>query len=304
MTSSLATHAEIKAEIASFFESSPILTGSEIGNRLRFRFPGINMRRDYGGVADFIKEHLASDIFFQGKSGQDDLFGNVRPTEAPPRKSATVQSTAPWRGFTNPQLSGFLYYSRLQSTLLYSELPPPADEGNVVIERLSSDEQREMMLEYARSHMAPQEFARFELVLTSNNSKHWEQFRQLLQEAGNKRFRQWTAYRKQRLQELLKDRLRAATLTEEQINHCIQQLYQASPLPAGLLTAEPLTASPSTSAVHGESALNLRSILLEAIAIMDESQLRSIELPAGVFSDSLQRLLGNQSVEVGRLGTK
>lgn len=253
------------------------LYGSQLGTVIRPLMPAAEFKRAYGTLRQFIKMHCAGKIERVSARGGNDIYAAVGLGPYTHADLGLFKETPNdfWKAFSSPAGQGHLFVNPLSGDLFVAldENAHPADF--VLIQKISDDEQRQYMREFADTIHDVENKSFMEAL---ENEHYWKAWKNALKTAGDSYSKAWETFRAAKISEIFHSRLKALEVPEALHSHCLT-----------LLKAAAERKQPSYQPIDTDAVL--RSLIEHAARNMPTDRLREIELPVGFVIEFLAKNL-------------
>ena len=257
-----------------------VVSGTTLAERVRARHPGIGIT-DLGSksLRDFIAHHV-SGVRVVGRAGMDVVYGL---DDGPPQSPRGTELPKPdlWRIWVSPNSPQSLVLDP-ETRRLYSgpkrDNPPT---GAVMVNSPNKTEHRAIAERFLPSLPAG---LRLELsgVLTSQVDGWWQEWVSRLR--GSEYLATWNAFRRQELEDLLRQRLQSVGMPPPEIEVALSQVHESHSV--ARKKAEPV-AEARPSQLDLCALKDLRRLVMIAVSRMSQGELRELRLPLGLVLDSI-----------------
>jgi hypothetical protein len=325
----MSSQEDIRTLIVQLAMSSPECYGSKLGHELRLLCPDVDMRRDYGGLRQFIEAFCADAVRWLRKRGGDDVYAHISYLVTPNTEDdgnvelAPTLSAVPadvWAAFTRPSSSLVLLVDRNTGVLSVGGEGQVFPINSLRVPRLTTEDYRAMCREFLGGLVGA---TSRQLSQALEIEDFWSAWSRLLKEPRHaSAYREWIRFRYGRILKGFETKLREMDLAGEVVSGAVSRMkasHDAAVQPRlherGSREAESAgrvsdwrvspTRSPSIGnnqdqdmAVRGFDAAsrtgqvanwNLRHLVINATENMSERELRSLWLPLGAIFDALRR---------------
>jgi hypothetical protein len=274
---------EIADQLRTFFRTrgSPTL-GAQVGGFLKTNFPTFYYRTKYASLKQFLEAAIPGETRVVGKHGPDDIFefiasGNV---SAEVQQTPLAPETDLYELFRNPTVNGYLVYNRSDRAL--SKCDQVKDTDEIAIERISHTDQRAMMIEFIDIFKDRDDLPGPNAVPSVEDPFYWQKFYLLIQRANL--VQRWAAFRKEKIEILLQERLNKLDLPEEEKQTLLSRvLHSAKPV---VRRSQVATGSQNLN-YQVAKPRSIQQLALAAVSRLSEAQIRELKVPLGAIWDSL-----------------
>lgn len=295
----------------------PIL-GAQLGGLIKHQFGHVNLR-DLGKLKPFIQQHCASEVFFLGKKGLDDLWGCAASEltspqilsqkgilevagSSPEKHNTRGQSQqsggnlsrtlSAWKAFTNPAVPEKLLFNPNDSDIDVVSGDHPVVLPFLQIAKVTDAEHRQIAKEFLEG-IEDIDKTRFEAI--SNLQSFWGPWYQEIQNFKSGTYStRWVRFRFQKLCDIFVDRLKNYGATSEGITACVAKLkyLKSESQKVNRSMARSNAASAKSKSDFDLSPdntrINLRQVALVVVKGMGEEDLKRLWLPFGAVIDALK----------------
>jgi hypothetical protein len=229
----------------------------------------------YGSLKIFVETHCRNKVSWCGKKGGNDLFLFIaQSTQDRPQNF--------WRTFSSPNSSAKLFVHLKAGTLKLTSSDAAPPEGCREIQKLSNEEQLKYVKHFLE-RLSIQDKHFLSPILERPN--YWFKWTQSMMNYDKCRYsNEWKDYRLTSVVEIFHERLKQMALPDDLVSYAVTQLrglpYNAPPSPEK---------APSRPLPDVEN-VQLRQVILKAIHLLNEEDLRSLKFPAGVLLDAFKSL--------------
>lgn len=269
------TH-EIEVEIKQLLAGHDQLSGSRLSALLRSRFPEWRPV-EYGArnLRDFIESHVAG-VIVAGRSGMDVIYTLGTAEAAPAGIGIEMQSFDFWRLWVSPNSQHVLAVDAQTGEVRAMPLHGQPRQHEQPLFPPDASAHRNIASAFLPTLPlgGNQNLAQ---IVQSEDANWWQDWIREVRVVGQ--LAAWNAFRRDRLQKLLSDRLREANLSQPIADRAMQRVRESHAAP----TRTPSAAAPLTPDMA--DGARLRRIALGAIERMSISELRDLRLPLGLVVD-------------------
>lgn len=209
---------EITKFLNELFELHPSLLGAQLGAKLKYRFKNLDIKFRFGGIKKLAETLTNGNIQAVRRHALDWVFER---TNGERRLAMHIKRDSVWRVFHNPHLPGKLALNIASVSLRIIAPSEQPSEGEVIIGRLSHNDQRQIMREFAATLDRSTEW---QPLIDEPDAEYWQAFMRTVQSNGNQA--DWLRFRWQRLCKALIEKLVEARLPDEAIQPLVRQVAE------------------------------------------------------------------------------
>lgn len=264
----------VQQAVADIARSTPEILGSDLGFRLRARFPGKDIKR-LGKLDSFLQENC-SDLL--ARIVQPGGHMSYRSLVFDPDHSATLETTTLWQAFVNSSTSSVVCMDMVGMRLVVSI--SGACEDGAEVRKVTAEEHKSIAKRFSEETAIKKD----ELAYALQSGNYWPLWREILS-SDKLLLRNWNAFRIRPIQEILASRLEELNVSSANIPALVASLRDHRPPKR---VPKPLSINP-TSSHHISDDGSLRAQILLAIGQMSEAELHHVWLPAWTMRGPGQR---------------
>jgi hypothetical protein len=267
---------EIAATIKELVATEGQVLGSRLSALLKARFPDWSPK-DFGvrSLREFVTDHVTG-VILAGRSGMDVVYGLE---QAPPPADDPQADVNFWRVWVSPKSPYSLAVDRADATLTAVSRGGSAEPGKVLLDPPGVDFHRQVAREFLSSLPADLQ-PKLQAVLDSASAQWWRTWNRALRTTEH--LAPWSAFRRQKLEDHLSFRVRAAGLEQPVIDAILKKAREQQAL------TPPRARRNTREAFQQPNDGNLlRRIVFESVQRMSIAELRELRLPLGIILDAL-----------------
>jgi hypothetical protein len=279
---------EIADYVIEFVKQRVSVLGCQLGAELHLRFPETNFRTAYGGLRRFVDSHCQGQVVRTGTHGGDDIYCHISNTTGSGTltRAAYAESVTEWEVFQKPGSPMQLLVDPASgATKIVAEKEEVSNEL-LVVSKVKDEEHISIAREFL-THIDAAEVALFKAALEEPN--YWPAWSRLMSNPPGFKYRsRWTAFRFDRICELLLARLKGLGIAEATAASILERVKAVKKLKRTETEASRKTSTAAAfSSVSDEG--ELRRLAKLAIDLMGNDDLRRVWLPLGVIADALRK---------------
>jgi hypothetical protein len=266
---------EVAAAIKEIVATEGQILGSRLSALLKTRFPDWSPR-DFGvrSLREFVAAHVTG-VLLVGRSGMDVIYG----LEQPPTTDDQRTNVNFWRVWVSPKSPYALAVDRASAILTAVQRGSSAESGKIVLDPPEVEAHREIAREFLSGLPADLQ-PKLQTALDSSSPQWWRAWTRALRTAEC--LAPWSAFRRQKLEDHLSSKLRAAGFEAPVIDAILKGVReQQAPMPPQMQRTIKATFSKLD---NGDM---LRRIVTESVQRMSSAELRELRLPLGIVLDAL-----------------
>lgn len=299
----------IKASLSS--RESRTITGALLGELVRKITPELNLRKIYPTgqkvLSRFIKDYFADFLEPLNRQGGDILYSIIPDVNA----GGGLESSAIgyplsanydiWVAFARPNSASSVFVDLQKSELFVGE-SKLSDASSHKIQSATPNELTIFRGQFIDA-LSP-ELYDASIYSTEGSYSSWLE---TIRSCGGKLFNRWSVFRIQKLHELFRSRLEALGVEGEQLQFLCDAMKKSQENPPKKAPARKDIGSPQSDRVsvvdrtssqppagdigflNSEEAF--RSVVIESVKRMSLSEMRTLNIPAGLFLDSVNSVL-------------
>lgn len=200
------------------FMMHPSLLGAQLGAKLKDRFKNLDIKLRFGGIKKLAETLSSGNIQAVRRHSLDWVFERTNGEQP---VAQHIQKDSVWRVFHNPHITGKLALNlSLVSLRVIAPHEQPAD-GEVIIERLTHHDQRQIMREFAATLDSGTDW---HTLIDGPDTEYWQAFMRTVQSKGNQPA--WLKFRWQRLCKSLIEKLTETKLPDEAIQSLVRRIAE------------------------------------------------------------------------------
>ena len=286
--------AAIEAEL--LLRPSSEITGGQLFSLMGHIAPGLNFRevvgilKGPGALTEFVQRYLSGALIRKGNQGGDTLYVIA---SHPGCDWSSNESRDLWQNFVSPSSPRHIVFEQNRGRLVSRATIASAADGEIAIARATDDEHDRIRADFV-GKLGPDDAAA--LAQHAPPTENFPIWIAALRRHLPDQVRNWGVYRRDRLLELFKERIRAlgvdASLESkviEQINASQLAAYQKPKEPSHerLDGAKPGAVSQLSRKNPDMPITRARELAHIAVDLMDYDELRAIRLPLGIILDAV-----------------
>lgn len=271
----MSTTHEIEVAIQHLLTENGQLSGSRLSALLRSHFPEWRPA-EFGArnLRDFIQNQVTG-VIVAGRTGMDVIYALGTTETAPAGIGIEAQSFDFWRLWVSPNSHHVLAVDAHTGEVRATPLRGHLREQEQRLFPPDASAHREIAVAFLRAVPLGGNQVLAQIV-QSEDANWWQDWIREVRIAGQ--LATWNAFRRDRLEKLLSDRLREANLSQAIADRAMQRVRESHAAPTRTPAATSLTPDLADGA-------QLRRIALGAIERMSISELRDLRLPLGLVVD-------------------
>ena len=263
------------------------IPGSALGALILEKFPGLNIKEEFNGLSNFIKDYCRDTIKMAGKQGSDNLYIHKSRKENNISVSTTTQDF--WAVFSNPRLGLKLVINSESNDFLTIKQQENIPAGYSEMQKIDEADYREMAKEFVSSELKGGDTDDIESIIKESN--FWFKFAKSISENfGQDNRKKLLRYRTEKIKLLFSKRLVEIGIDEQKAQSIIHQTFKIRKK-EGINSKKdpPLAITAINDMPPKTSPLSTRELIHKAIDEMDQNDLRKVWLPAGAIIDALKK---------------
>lgn len=291
--------------------NSVTITGALLGEMIRKITPGLNLRQLYPSgqkvLSRFIKDFCSEFLTPLQKQGGDILYSVTSDFYDSSRPDSSVNVTLSavnydyWVTFARPNISSSVFVSAVRPEILIDVTEAPAS-GWIRVRSVTSSE----MIGIRRSFIEGLDPKAFDSSIYSCEGSYSD-WLESVRRCGGSLFNKWSAFRIGRLHDLFRVRLEQLGVADDNVELLCQVMKLSQESQPKKISVRkdvnisqsvkpPSFTNPSEQLTSGEfdflrSEESFRGAVVEAVKRMSLSEMRALNIPAGLFMDSVNIIL-------------
>ncbi|QIF03295.1 hypothetical protein [Roseimicrobium sp. ORNL1] len=243
------------------------ILGSQLGLRLNDRLPEWNSAKDFPSLRSMVTTCVPEVTIVK-----DPSTGDVYSV-------ATSRLNTGWNVFRNPILDGTVLL-KPDNSLVAAESELKCGLEDLLVPRLTHEDQRHIMKQFSDAHVAPEMQPQFEASISSQSPDYWKLFVECLKVSGLQK--EWVKFRFERQRELLGVRLRDLGCSAEKIHEITTRAIAETK--GGRSERERSVAQ----GVEKKRIASIQDLAMEVLSRLSEEQLGSLQVPLGKVWEAMR----------------
>lgn len=257
--------------------------GSAIGTILKVEWPDLELRRDHGGLRQFI-ERYCPEVVWVAKRGGDDEF-SMKGLDAPEHSREDNSQVSAWRAFTTPDLGFVVAIAEVDGKLVVRR--PNGEQAGPVVEPMTVDDHRGI----ARSFLPEiPDVARAEFSRIADLPDFWQRWFHAMNSNRSLSSR-WLPFRFEAICSMWRSRVLSTGVNAATAEAAQAELLkskgtsQRTPPAAGRQLAQ----RTGQSRAPDDDAGELRALALRVVGAMNDEDIARLWIPLGAVFAATRR---------------